>query len=58
MHTKHTEFRNTARDLTYYQKNHSAVYVWSTELNKGLVARNNSIPPHLAKYNISITKQF
>lgn len=52
VHTKPTEFRKTDRDLTYYQKkrnvNHSAVYVWSTELKKGLVARNNSILPYLA----------
>lgn len=37
------------------------MYVWSTELHKGLVARNNSVPPYFAplcvKYYISITKQ-
>lgn len=55
MHTEHIELRSIARDLTYYQKNnHSAVYVWSGELNKGLVPRNNSIPPYLAILHIKI----
>lgn len=36
------------RHATKKKKNISAVYVWSNELNEGLVARNNSIPLHLA----------
>lgn len=60
MHTKYTEFRNTARDLTYNQKKSQCV--WSTELNKlwqpGTIQFLPTQLYYVAKYNISFTKQF